>query len=90
MLILDGICQVFEKIRNEIFFSPQKSPLFSDELIRQFSKSKCLYCLKHYHLSCRQPTHGNASPGDLSSVLEDRRGGHSCLPWGQVSAAEQG
>lgn len=88
MLILDGICQVFEEIRNEIFFS-LKSPLFSDELIRQFSKSKCLYCLKHYHLSYRQPTHGNASPGGLSSVLEDRRG-HSCLPWGQVSAAEQG
>lgn len=72
MLILDGICQVFERIRNEFFLS-QKSPLFSDDFIRQFSKSKCLYCLKNYHLSCRQPTHGNASPGGLSSVLEDKR-----------------
>lgn len=37
MLILDGICQIFEKIRNEIP-PPPKSPLFSDELIRYFSK----------------------------------------------------
>lgn len=66
MLILDGICQVFEKIRR--FFFPQKNPLFSDDLIRRFSKSMCLYYLKNYYLSCRQVTHGNASPGRLSSV----------------------
>lgn len=28
MLILDGICQVFEKIRNEIFFFPLKKVLY--------------------------------------------------------------
>lgn len=55
MLILDGVCQVFEKIKTEIFFFfPLKKSFISDDLIRQFSKPKCHYCLKSYHFSSTQ------------------------------------
>lgn len=77
MLILDGICLVFEEIR---FFFLKKVLYFLMTSSGGFQNPSCLYCVKNYYLSCRQATHRNVSPGRLSSVLEDKRRGPSC-PW---------